>query len=98
MNKIEIPTDPQLATILVNHQQQERLIQAGTLGRFFGSNENVRVYIVGLIALLILIVGLVYTVIPDSWRSQGFPISNMWGVISPILTTIIGYLIGSKAK
>jgi uncharacterized membrane protein HdeD (DUF308 family) len=98
MNKIELPTDLKLAKQYIDTSAKHREIElnAGLLGKLFGSNENVRLYIIGFITIFILLISIVYTFIPESWRSTNFTIGSMWGIISPILTTIIGYLIGSN--
>jgi len=99
MNKFyDLPTDHRLASKIIteNAKTEFHKAQLGVLGRFFGSSENVRLYIVGLIAVVILFIALVYTLMPSNWRSDTFGIKEMWTIITPIITTIVGYLIGSK--
>jgi len=100
MNKIEIQ-DPKVASkiIAANAQSDKRKAELGFLGRFFGSGDNVRLYIVGTIALGILLVAFVYTLMPDKYRSADFGLKEMWSlVVLPVESTIIGYLIGSRSK
>jgi len=100
MNKIEIP-DPKVASkiIAANAENEKRKAELGFLGKFFGSGENVRLYIVGTIALGILLIALVYTLTPDAYRSAEFDLKDMWTlVVLPVESTIIGYLIGSRSK
>jgi hypothetical protein len=100
MNKIEIQ-DPRVASkiIAVNAENDKRKAELGFLGKFFGSGENVRLYIVGTIALVVLLIALVYTLIPDQYRSPDFGLKEMWTlVVLPVESTIIGYLIGSRSK
>ncbi|MDG0791700.1 hypothetical protein OMP38_13090 [Cohnella ginsengisoli] len=67
------------------------------MGRFFGSGENVRLYIVGTIALGVLLIALVYTLVPEQNRSSDFGLKDLWTlVVLPVESTIIGYLIGSR--
>ncbi|WP_336790374.1 hypothetical protein [Paenibacillus sp. MMO-177] len=100
MNKIEIQ-DPRVASkiIAVNAENDKRKAELGFLGKFFGSGENVRLYIVGTISLGVLLIALVYTLIPDQYRSPDFGLKEMWTlVVLPVESTIIGYLIGSRSK
>ncbi|THF81647.1 hypothetical protein [Cohnella fermenti] len=99
MNKLEIQ-DPKVASkiIAANAESEKRKAELGVLGRFFGSGENVRLYIVGMIALLILLTALAYTMIPDRYRSAEFGLKELWTlVVLPVESTIIGYLIGSRS-
>ncbi|GMK48874.1 hypothetical protein PghCCS26_60040 [Paenibacillus glycanilyticus] len=100
MNKIEIQ-DPKVASkiIAANAENDKRKAELGFLGKFFGSGENVRLYIVGTVTLGVLIIALVYTLIPDQYRSPDFGLKEMWTlVVLPVESTIIGYLIGSRSK
>ena len=100
MNKIDIP-DPKVASkiIAANAESEKRRAELGFLGKFFGSGENVRLYIVGTIALGLLLVALVYTLIPDRYRSAEFGLKELWTlVVLPVESTIIGYLIGSRSR
>lgn len=100
MNKIEIQ-DPKVASkiIAANAESDKRKAELGFLGKFFGSGENVRLYIVGTITLGVLLIALVYTLIPDQYRSPDFGLKEMWTlVVLPVESTIIGYLIGSRSK
>ena len=100
MNKIDIP-DPKVASkiIAANAESEKRRAELGFLGKFFGSGENVRLYIVGTIALGLLLVAMVYTLLPDRYRSADFGLKELWTlVVLPVESTIIGYLIGSRSK
>ncbi|MBB6693347.1 hypothetical protein H7B90_18230 [Cohnella xylanilytica] len=100
MNRLEIQ-DPKVASkiIAANAESERRKAELGFLGKFYGSGENVRLYIVGTIALGILLVALVYTLTPERYRSPEFGLKEMWTlVVLPVESTIIGYLIGSRTK
>jgi hypothetical protein len=100
MNKIEIQ-DPKVASkiIAANAESDKRKAELGFLGKFFGSGENVRLYIVGTVALGVLLIALVYTLLPDQFRSPDFGLKEMWTlVVLPVESTIIGYLIGSRSS
>jgi hypothetical protein len=55
-------------------------------------------YIVGTIALGILLIALVYTLTPEKYRSADFGLKELWSLVLPVEMTIIGYLIGSRSK
>jgi hypothetical protein len=100
MNKIEVP-DPKVVSkiIAANAENEKRKAELGFLGKFFGSGDNVRLYIVGTIALGILLIALVYTLTPEKYRSNDFGLKELWTlVVLPIVSTIVGYLIGSRSK
>jgi hypothetical protein len=100
MNKIEVP-DPKVVSkiIAANAENEKRKAELGFLGKFFGSGDNVRLYIVGTIALGILLIALVYTLTPEKYRSPDFGLKELWTlVVLPIVSTIVGYLIGSRSK
>lgn len=101
MNKLEIQQDPKVASkiIAANAESDKRKAELGFLGRFYGSGENVRLYIVGTIALGVLLIALVYTLLPDKFRAADFGLKEMWTLVAlPVESTIIGYLIGSRLK
>ena len=100
MNKLEIQ-DPRVASkiIAANAENERRRAELGFLGKFFGSGENVRLYIVGTISLVVLLIALVYTLTPEKYRSDQFGLKDLWTlVVLPIESTIIGYLIGSRSN
>ncbi|MHA7967300.1 hypothetical protein ACX93W_24570 [Paenibacillus sp. CAU 1782] len=100
MNKLEIQ-DPKVASkiIAANAESEKRRAELGFLGKFFGSGDNVRLYIVGTIALSVLLIALIYTLTPEPYRSPSFGLKEMWTlVVLPVESTIIGYLIGSRSK
>lgn len=100
MNKLEIQ-DPKVATkiIAANAESEKRKAELGFLGKFFGSGENVRLYIVGTISLGVLLIALVYTLTPENFRSTEFGLKELWTlVVLPVESTIIGYLIGSRSR
>jgi hypothetical protein len=101
-NEIEVPpnTDSRLTmkSLMLQSQSAKDKLDAGVLGRFFGSSDKLPLYIVAIIALFLLFAGTLYSVIPESSRSPSFTIGNMWSLIIPVITTIIGYLIGNKTS
>ncbi|WP_123042879.1 hypothetical protein [Cohnella candidum] len=100
MNKIEVQ-DPKVVSkiIAANAETEKRKAELGILGKFFGSGENVRLYIVGTIAIIVLLIALIYTLTPQPFRSADFGLKEMWTlIVLPVESTIVGYLIGSRSK
>jgi hypothetical protein len=98
MSKFELPPDTKLASKVITENAKNDMMktQLGWLGRFFGNSSQIKVYIVGLIAIIILLIAVIYTLLPSNWHSAGFGVKEFWTAITPILTTIIGYLIGAN--
>ncbi len=98
MSKLLLPQDPTLAKAYFNSttKQKELDLKAGVLGKFFGCNENTSLYIVGFIAIILSMSGLVYTFLPDNLKT--LPTVKYWEIVSPIITTMVGFIFGSKVK
>lgn len=103
MSKVTLPTsteDPRARKQLIDYnlKEKELNLKAGMLGRFFGSNSNTPIYIVGVVSIFLLVIGALYTFIPESNRSPSLPLDRYWSISLPIVTTIIGYLFGLHSK
>ena len=98
ISKFHLPDDPGLASQLVANESrhQELSFEVGVLGKFFGTGKNAPVYIVALITTLLVTAGIVYTF----WgkESQGFSVKEYWTFVSPIVTTMIGFLFGRSTN
>lgn len=96
MSKLELPEDPGLAKKILEaeHKKATLKIKAGWLGTFFGDGNNVGLYIVGLISLMLLLTATIYTFLPDSYRSVTLKPGELWNLVLPIITTLIGYIFG----
>ena len=73
---------------------REMDLESGFLGKFFGSPNSAPINIAGLIALLLIIGALGFTI----WPPKDLNPLEMWKVIIPVITTILGYMIGKKTK
>jgi len=95
MNKIDLPSDPKLAKQVLDSETKHRTmeIELGALGKFFGSNHKVPVYIAGLIASITVVVGFIYTFIPDDWKTA--PTAEFWKIVSPIVMSCLAYIFGA---
>lgn len=77
-------------------QEEGKKIERGFLGRVWGSIEHSSNNIAGLFIVLLLVIGLVYTIwllscnIYDSHNK----IIEFWDMLSPLLTLALGYLFG----
>lgn len=99
-NKFELPTDTGLAKKVIDTESKHKqlLIKAGFLGKIFGYNENVGLYIVGLVCVLLLLSAVTYTFIPEDYKSQSFSTEKFWNIVLPVITTLIGYFFGFNNK
>ena len=73
---------------------KKRIIDAGLLGKFFGTNKNVSLYIAAFIAIIMLISGICYSFIATNTYSLSS--KDFWTIISPFITTSLGFIIGKK--
>ncbi len=99
-NKFELPQDTKLAQKVIDGEARtaRMRIKSGWLGRFFGDTGNTSLYIVGLICILLLLCAIAYTFIPDTWRNTSLSVEKLWTIILPVLTTLIGYLLGYSTR
>jgi hypothetical protein len=99
-NRFDLPQDSKLAEKLIDGQAKttHMKIKSGWLGRFFGSTSNTSLYIVGLISLLLLLCAVIYTFIPDNYRSSSLSVERLWTIVLPVLTTLIGFLFGQGSR
>jgi len=98
MNRFDLPADPRVAKEMIVSEtvlrQQE--IEAGQLGKFFGNNERVPIYIAGFVLFVVTLAGFVYTFVPDSWKT--LPTVEMWKFASPIITACLAYIFGATGR
>lgn len=94
VDQVHLPDNPEIAKNVLEKDLQKR--QLGVLGRVFGSNQNTSTHIVGLLLILLVIAGIAYTFFTPA--HQAFAVSEFWKVLSPIITTIIGYFLGTNSR
>ncbi len=69
---------------------QKLTLDAGMLGKFFGSSQNAPTNVAGLIAVL-----LVFTCIAAwIWPHESMATSEVWTTFVPVVTLILGFLFG----
>ena len=72
---------------------REMDLNSGILGKFFGTSDNVSVYIAGVVVFLVVTTGLIVTFHPG-----GTTAVDTWKIITPIITMILGFLFGKHSS
>ena len=72
-------------------QEREMTLEAGILGRFFGSASRAPTSIAGIIALLLTLACIVLLFVPTN-----IPASELWKLVLPVITAVLGYLFGKS--
>jgi hypothetical protein len=95
-DRLSLPADPVIAQAVLDNSLKEKQIarQYGALGWFFGCNPEVLpVYIGGMVAIISLLGALIYTFYPSS----SLPVADLWKIISPFISVVLGYILGAKS-
>ena len=72
---------------------QKMVLDAGILGKFFGSSQNAPTNIAGLIVVLLVLV----CIASWQWPSEAIGSDKIWEKCIPLITLILGYLFGKRA-
>lgn len=67
----------------------ERQLEAGVLGKFFGTGDNAAKNIAGTVILVLIVGGLV----AYFWQKDG---GGLFQIVVPLVTLGLGYLFGEK--
>ena len=67
-------------------------LEAGHLGKIFGAAKNAPFNISGVVVILLVLSGVIYTFIPQT----GTTTLEFWKIIAPIITMILGYMFGKR--
>jgi len=92
MAKLELPSDKEIASQLIQSERQERLLQIGWIGRIVGTKEQAPSNIAGataLIAMLALVGVLLF-------QSSNLDLATR--ILPPIITTVLGYIFGKSNR
>lgn len=98
----KLPKDPETSHKIIDATIEENKLdkELGRLGKFFGSGESVRLNITGLLIIILILTGILYTItilcFNLSNNTYAISISNFWSIITPIITLALGYLFGKK--
>ena len=80
-----------------NHERE-----LGKLGRFFGSGETVKMNIAGFSIVILLLIGIIYTLIilfcDTTNNNKVISIIDFWGIITPLITLAFGFIFGKTQK
>ena len=92
------PIDEQAAKSIAAEGTKKRKLEleAGWLGKIFGSSDNTPVHIAGFVVILLVVSGIVYTFVPDEKKS--LQTGEFWKTIAPIILTTLGYIFGASTK
>jgi hypothetical protein len=77
-----------------SHELEKINRENGWLGKIFGSSPNVPTYIVGAVSTVLVFTLGVYTFFPK----ENTPPTELWNILIPVLTTILGYIFGSNSN
>lgn len=88
--QIHFNKTPQEAENLISKRMD---LEAGFLGKFFGSHANAPMNIAGMLLVLLFGSGVTVLFVPSTMSA-----SDYWKIIAPITTLVIGYMFGKSAK
>jgi uncharacterized membrane protein HdeD (DUF308 family) len=74
-------------------EERGMTLEAGVLGRFFGSASRAPTSIAGIIALL-----LTFACILSLFVTTNIPSAELWKLVLPVITAILGYLFGKSTS
>ena len=72
-------------------QKTKMHLEAGLIGKLFGTEKNAPINIVGVVAVLLLISGIYTLVYPTKISTLDF-----WNIIIPAVTMILGFIFGKN--
>lgn len=87
-SKVTIDPTPDQAFKL---ETQKLALQAGWLGKVFGTGANAPINIAGFTAVVLVVAGIVFMVMETKLQ-----LGEYWKVSTPIVTLALGYLFGKK--
>jgi hypothetical protein len=78
---------------IIQKLEEKKLdLDAGTLGKFFGSSKNAPSNIAGVVIIILVVTGVACLIFPPS---ESDPI-EIWKILAPVITLILGYLFGKQ--
>jgi acetaldehyde dehydrogenase (acetylating) len=75
-------------------QSKKMDLDAGALGKFFGSPSNARMNIAGITVCLLTLSGIIIIFLPAGYCK--IAPADYWNIIAPIITLILGYIFGKS--
>jgi len=74
-------------------RQKEMDLEAGWLGRCFGTSKNAPMNIAGLVVVLLVLAGLATMFIQSA-----LPSADYWKIAVPLITLVMGFIFGKGSK
>ncbi|PZO30963.1 MAG: hypothetical protein DCF13_01910 [Flavobacteriaceae bacterium] len=98
-----LPADPKTSHKIIEKSFEAEVHERelGKLGKFFGSGDTVKMNIAGITILILLVIGVSYTVaalLCDEKNSKAVGIIDFWGILTPIITLSLGFIFGKSQK
>lgn len=90
-NEIELVGKGDDSPIVLRSKQMD--LEAGWLGRCFGSGRNAPMNIAGLFVLLLAGSGIIVLFV-----TSAIPAAEYWKIIVPLLTLVMGYVFGKGSS
>jgi hypothetical protein len=87
MNSIKFNTNPDEQKFVLRSKEMD--LEAGWLGKFFGSGKNAPLNIAGFVVVVLVIVGCV-----NLFVQSNLPSGDYWKIIGPLITLVLGFLFG----
>lgn len=99
-----LPKDPETSQMIITKSFEHDFAdkELGTLGKFFGSGNSIKMNIAGLTIFVLLLSGIGYTISMLACDTKNNPkaigILEFWGIITPLITLALGFIFGKKDK
>jgi hypothetical protein len=74
-------------------QSKQMDLDAGILGKLFGTSKNAPIYIAGCVVLLLVLAGIAVVVFDTKVQPLEF-----WKMITPVITLALGFMFGKAGR
>lgn len=91
--KIQNTISANVSENLMNKALENENKRLGLLGKIFGIHDHTDIHITGFIALILVISGIIYR----HFQSNSEDVKVFWGIITPIVTSCLGYIFGKNS-
>ncbi len=99
-----LPADPKTSQKLIEKTFETNQLdkELGSLGKFFGKGDSVKLNIAGLLIIVLVIAGILYTcfilLCNTSSNPKAIGILDFWGIVTPLITLSLGFVFGKSQK
>jgi len=97
-NSIQLPENPALAERVLENTLKEKtlVLQHGLIGKVFGSGPDASVRVAATVLIILAGAGVTYTFLaPDN---AVFAVAEFWKILSPIISSLAGFIFGKSVK